>query len=205
MAEHTAGARTRPSLLLRLRDSGDTAAWQAFVDAYGPLIYRHGRRRGLQDADAGDLTQEVLFQVSRSIQTLEYRPEQGRFRDWLGTVTENKIRTFLTRQAGTARARGEAGPIDPLASVAAGEQDTQWAEEFNRHVLHLALTRIQPHFEEHVWRAFESVWRDDHPPAEVARALGQGIDWVYMVKARVLKRLQEEVQELAEDMPLFLR
>ena len=63
------------------------------MDVYGPLIYRQGRRRGLQDADAADMTQEVLFQVSRSIQTFEYRPEQGRFRDWLGTVTENKIRT----------------------------------------------------------------------------------------------------------------
>jgi RNA polymerase sigma-70 factor (ECF subfamily) len=205
MAGNTVGGHTRASLLLRIRDPGDTAAWQAFVDVYGPLIYRHCRRRGLQDADAADLTQEVLFQVSRSIQTFEYRPEQGRFRDWLGTVTENKIRTFLTRQAGAVQARGEAGQIDPLASVAAGEQDTQWAEEFNRHILHLALTRIQPHFEEHVWRAFEGLWRDDHPPSQVARDLGQSIDWVYMVKARVLKRLQEQVQELAEDMPLFLR
>jgi RNA polymerase sigma-70 factor (ECF subfamily) len=205
MAEKMAGASTRPSLLLRLRDAGDREAWQAFVDIYGPLIYRHSRRRGLQDADAADLTQEVLFQVSRSIQTFEYRPEQGRFRDWLGTVTENRIRTFWTRQAGAVRARGETEQVDRLAQVKAGEQDTQWTEEFNQHILHLALTRIQPHFEEHVWRAFELVWRDDHPPAQVAGDLGQGIDWVYMVKARVLKRLQEEVQELAEDMPLFLR
>ena len=92
-----------------------------------------------------------------------------------------------------------------MTHVAACEQDTQWAEEFNRHILHLALTRIQPHFEEHVWRAFEGVWRDDQPPGQVADALGQSIDWVYMVKARVLKRLQEEVEELAEDMPLLLR
>ena len=205
MADNKSGARTRPSLLLRIRDPGDTAAWQAFVDVYGPLIYRHSRGRGLQDADAADLTQEVLFQVSRSIQTFEYRPEQGRFRDWVGTVTENKIRTFLTRQVGAIQARGETGQPDPLTHVAACEQDTQWAEEFNRHILHLALTRIQPHFEEHVWRAFEGVWRDDQPPGQVADALGQSIDWVYMVKARVLKRLQEEVEELAEDMPLLLR
>jgi RNA polymerase sigma-70 factor (ECF subfamily) len=190
-------------LLLRIRDPGDTVAWRAFVDVYGPLIYRHGR--GLQDADAADVTQEVLFQVSRSIQTFEYRPEQGRFRDWLGTVTENKIRTFLTRRAGAGRAAGEAGAVNQLTSVAAGEQDTQWAEEFSRHLLHLALTRIQPHFEEHIWRAFERVWRDDQPPAEVANELNQTVDWVYMVKARVLKRLQEEVYELAEDMPLLLR
>jgi RNA polymerase sigma-70 factor (ECF subfamily) len=205
MAENMPGAGTRASLLLRIRDPGDSAAWQAFVDVYGPLIYRHGRARGLQDADAADLTQVVLFQVSRSIQTFEYRPEQGRFRDWLGTVTENKIRTFLHQQAGAVQARGETGQVDPLANIVAGGQDTQWAEEFNQHILHLALTRIQPHFEEHVWRAFERVWRDDHTPAQVARELDRGIDWVYMVKARVLKRLQEEVQELAEDMPLFLR
>jgi RNA polymerase sigma-70 factor (ECF subfamily) len=175
------------------------------VDVYGPLIYRQGRRRGLQDADAADMTQEVLLQVSRSIQTFEYRPEQGRFRDWLGTVTVNKIRTWLTRRASVAHAQGDADAPDPLRSVAAGAQDTEWEEEFSRHILHLALTRIQPHFEEHVWRAFESVWRDDRPPAQVARDLGQRIDWVYMVEARVLKRLQEEVRELAEDTPLFLR
>jgi RNA polymerase sigma-70 factor (ECF subfamily) len=191
-------------LLLRIRDPGDIAAWQTFVDVYGPLIYRHGRRRGLQDADAAEVTQDVLFQVSRSIQAFEYRPEQGRFRDWLGTVTENKIRTFLTRQAGTVHARGESGKADPMALVACGQQDTQWTEDFDRHILHQALTRIQPHFEEHVWRAFELVWRDDHPPAAVARESGQTIDWVYMVKARVLKRLQEEVQELAEDMPMCM-
>jgi len=49
------------------------------------------------------------------------------------------------------------------------------------------------------------VWRDDRPPAEVAQAFNQTVDWVYMVKARVLKRLQEEVQDLAEDMPLLMR
>src|SRR5262249_20305144 len=139
MAGNTVSGHTRASLLLRIRDPGDTAAWQAFVNVYAPLMYRHCRPRGLPDADAADLTKGILFQVSRSIQTFESRPEQGRFRDWLGTVTENKVRTFLTRQAGTVQARGEAGQIEPLASVAAGEQDTQWAEEFNRHILQLAL------------------------------------------------------------------
>src|SRR6516165_3933455 len=114
MESNSGGALTRPSLLRRIRDPGDTEAWQTFVDVYGPLIYRHGRGRGLQDADAADVTQEVLFQVSRSIQTFEYRPEQGRFRDWLGTVTENKIRTFLTRRANVAHAGGETGPANPL-------------------------------------------------------------------------------------------
>src|SRR5262245_10245666 len=127
MAGNTTGVSTRPSLLLRIRDPKDTQSWRTFVDVYGPLIYRHGRCRGLQDTDAADVAQEVLFQVSRSIQTFEYRPEQGRFRDWLGTVTANKICTFQARQAGAAHGRGEAGNADPMANLAAGQQDTQWA------------------------------------------------------------------------------
>ena len=43
---------TRPSLLVRMRDARDGAAWGQFVDIYGPLIYGHARKCGLQDADA---------------------------------------------------------------------------------------------------------------------------------------------------------
>src|SRR6516225_3751977 len=131
MAERASGSPTRPSLLRRICEPGDGHSWQAFVDVYGPLIYRHARRRGLQDADAAEVTQEVLFQVSRSIQAFEYRPGQACFRDWLGTVTENKIRSWCTRQAGTIRAKGETGTCDALAGLAAPARETSWEEEFN--------------------------------------------------------------------------
>lgn len=55
---------TRPSLLVRLRDPRDAQAWQELVALYAPLIYGFGRKKGLQDADAADLTQEVLRAVS---------------------------------------------------------------------------------------------------------------------------------------------
>ena len=58
---------TEPSLLFRLRDQQDAAAWTRFVDLYGPLIHRYARRRGLQDADAADLTQDVLCSVARAM------------------------------------------------------------------------------------------------------------------------------------------
>src|SRR5262249_54046786 len=51
---------TRPSLLVRLRDSRDGQAWTQFVQVYGPVVYNFARKRGLQDADAADLTQDVL-------------------------------------------------------------------------------------------------------------------------------------------------
>ena len=56
---------TQPSLLIRLRDQGDDRAWAEFTEIYAPLVNQLARRRGLQDADAQDLVQEVFRAVAR--------------------------------------------------------------------------------------------------------------------------------------------
>src|SRR5438132_7960469 len=86
---------TRASLLVRLRDGSDTEAWQEFVHLYAPVIYGFARKRGLQDADAADMMQEVLRSVSNAAPRLEYDPARGTFRGWLFTVTRNKVFSFL--------------------------------------------------------------------------------------------------------------
>ena len=58
---------TRPSLLVRLRDPRDQAAWTQFITLYGPLVYGYARKQGLQDADAADLSQEVLGTIARAV------------------------------------------------------------------------------------------------------------------------------------------
>jgi RNA polymerase sigma-70 factor (ECF subfamily) len=203
MPQDAPDSSTRPSLLLRLRDPRDAESWQAFVDVYGPLVYRHCRGRGLQDADAAEVTQEVLIQVHQSIRTFEYRPEHGRFRDWLGTVTHNKVRRFLRKRAGDVQPAGATEAADACDRIESPVQDTTWAAEFNDHIFQVALTRSRPHFEEATWRAFELVWFENHPPADVALALGHKLHWVYVAKSRVLERLQQTVRELAEDCTLF--
>jgi RNA polymerase sigma-70 factor (ECF subfamily) len=57
---------TRHSLILRLRDPADADAWHEFVTLYEPLVYRLARRKGLQDADARDVCQEVFRAVARA-------------------------------------------------------------------------------------------------------------------------------------------
>jgi RNA polymerase sigma-70 factor (ECF subfamily) len=197
MAHGTPEPPTRPSLLLRIRDPNDRASWQTFVDVYGPLVYRHCRGKGLQHADAAEVTQEVFLRVSRSISTLDYRPERGRFRAWLGTVTRNALRSFRKRRPAPGGARA--------AEEAAAAADPGWADDFNEHVFQVALGRCRPHFEGPTWRAFEQVWLEDRPPAEVARELGRPVGWVYLAKSRVLDRLRQEVCDLAEDLPFFAR
>src|SRR5262249_54998842 len=151
----------------------DHEAWQTFVNVYGPLVYRHARSRGLQDADAAEVTQEVLIRVSKAIQQFEYNPEQGRFRDWLGTIARNRICSFLRKEAGLGHGRDDADAEDALRAVPSPEQETEWTEEFNRHLLQTALERSQPYFDGQVWRAFEMVWLENRPAAEIAREMKQ--------------------------------
>src|ERR1700730_2177248 len=86
---------TRLSLLIRLRDLQDHEAWAQFVGVYAPLIYGYVRKRGLQDADAADLTQACLRQVAAHVGSLEYDPRRGSFRGWLFTIVRNKLRNFF--------------------------------------------------------------------------------------------------------------
>src|SRR3954464_229735 len=82
---------TRASLLVRLRNRHDEAAWAEFVDLYAPLVYGYARKQGLQDADAADLSQDVLGAVCGAVGRLEYDPRRGAFRNWLFTVVRNKL------------------------------------------------------------------------------------------------------------------
>jgi RNA polymerase sigma-70 factor (ECF subfamily) len=59
MKPHAASADspvTRPSLLVRIRDLENQRAWEEFVEIYTPLVYGFGRKAGLQEADATDVT-----------------------------------------------------------------------------------------------------------------------------------------------------
>src|SRR5438445_11896637 len=98
---------TRASLLVRLRDPHDKEAWAQFVQLYGPVVYGFARKRGLQDADAADLMQDVMRSVSTAIGRLDYDRNQGTFRGWLFTITRNKIFSFLSARRTRPQGSGD--------------------------------------------------------------------------------------------------
>lgn len=186
-------AETRPSLLVRLRDPRDAGAWEQFVAAYGPLVYRSARRRGLSHADAEDVTQRVFARVLGGIRGFDYDRRRGRFRDWLRTVVRNEVFRYLGQERGdsvlTALPDDTAAPAD----------DPDWAGDFAASVLAAALERCRPHFEADTWSAFEAVWRHDRPAAVVAAELGRPVTWVYVAKSRALGQLWDVIRELTDD------
>src|SRR5262249_51859295 len=80
--------QTGSTLLVLLRDYSQEA-WQAFVDRYGPRIYQWCRGFRLQEADAENVSQEVLIKLFHKLQAGRYDPTRGSFRGWLRSVVEN--------------------------------------------------------------------------------------------------------------------
>jgi DNA-directed RNA polymerase specialized sigma24 family protein len=60
------------------QDPSNRLAWERFVAIYQPVIYRIAIARGLQDADAHNLTQQILMAVATAIPRWE-RSSLGAF------------------------------------------------------------------------------------------------------------------------------
>jgi RNA polymerase sigma-70 factor (ECF subfamily) len=189
---------TRVTLLNRLKDGADADAWREFVRLYGPVVYGFARKRGLQDADAADLMQEVLRSVARNAEKMEYDPSRGTFRGWLYTVTRNKIYNFLNGQKNRPKAAGDTGAQERLDAVPdrAPAQDEDWELEYQRRLSARAMERVQHEFQANTWKAFWGTAVEGRAAQEVGAELKMTPGAVYVAKSRVLARLREEVQVL---------
>ena len=199
MAAFTKWPSTQVTLIEQLKLKNDGPQWAEFVAVYGPLIYRFCRRRGAQDSDAQDVTQNVFLSIRRGIDRFIYDPGRGKFRGWLGTI--------VTRELGRDKRRStRAGLPCPYATAGIaleGDVESAWTSEYNRHICTTALERIRPDFEELTWSAFDLLWNLDTKPADVAATFSKPVEWVYQVKYRVLRRLETEVLFLTTDIPSF--
>ena len=189
---------TRPSLLARIKNPRDRQAWAEFVDIYAPLIYGFAQKQGLQDADAADLTQEVLGAVARSAPRLDYDPARGSFRGWLFRVVRNELCDF-----GAARKRHQPGSGDTdmkrrLEEQPAPTEDeaAAWESEYERQLFALACEQVRRDFNESTWQAFWLTAIQGKSGKEVADVLNMTTAAVYLAKRRVIARLRQQIDYL---------
>ena len=187
---------TRPSLLLRIRRRDDQAAWAEFVEIYAPLIHGYSRRRGLQEADAANLTQDVLSKVMSHAERFEYDPSRGRFRGWLLTLTRNRVNDHFSGLKRQTRGSGDTGVRAVLEQFSEqDEQDEeQWDSDYQHRLFHWVAEKIRDEFQETTWRAFWSTAVDGQAAKQVAEQLSMSVGAVYIAKSRVLARLKIHVR-----------
>jgi RNA polymerase sigma factor (sigma-70 family) len=192
---------TRLSLLARLRDVGDAEAWSDFVRLYAPLVYGLARRYGLQDADAADLTQEVLRGLVGAVPQFDYDPARGTFRGWLFTAARNQLRKFLQARRRQPQGMGEPGAEQLLREQPAPEEVAVWEQEYRERLFELAVAGVRGCFRPATWEAFWRTAVGGEDSRQVGEALGLSVGAVYIARTRVLARLREEIRHLEGEEP----
>lgn len=200
---------TRYTLLARLADREDAAAWHEFAEIYEPAVVRFARRRGLQESDARDVAQETLAAVAKSLSRWTERASEanstndsskaGRgtsFRAWLYAVARNIAVNRLQRGRDH---RGTGGLDDSFANVAAS---STLAAAFDREYRLAALTWAGQHVQREVssetWQAFWLTAIEGIPIPQAARRLGMQVGNIYAARSRVIARLKGRIESLDE-------
>ncbi len=191
---------TRHSLLLRLQTSCDPQAWDEFVEIYEPLVYRLARAKGLQHADALDLSQEVLAAVHRAIDHFEYDPNRGSFRSWLNTIARNLAINFLTRRKGPVGV-GDTAHLTLMEQQPAPDDASlaNFQLEYQRELLRVAAERVQHQFAKDTWKAFWLTGVEGQSIESVARQLEKSVGAIRIARCRVLAKIKCEVDRIATE------
>jgi RNA polymerase sigma factor (sigma-70 family) len=182
---------TRPTLLVRVRDTSDHAAWGRFVNAYTPMVFGFCRKRGLQPADAADVAQDVMRAVATALPNFRYEPQRGRFRDWLYRVTRSKLSTFTKARQRQPVGSGETAVHEVLQAQPDPDDRGAWEQNWKRHVFDWAAALVREEFEPTTWKSFWATAVEGRAAKEVADELGMTTGAVYVARCRVLARLRD--------------
>jgi RNA polymerase sigma factor (sigma-70 family) len=191
---------TRPSLLIRVRDPADQAAWHEFVEIYRPVILRFARQKGMQAADAEDVAQVVLAAVAKAIERREHDPQRAKFRTWLQRVANNAILNALSREK-PDRGSGDSAMhavLDQEESPGGPDSDLLRLE-YRREVFRWAARQVRQEFRQETWDAFWLTAIEGRTSEAAAKELAKNPGAIYAARSRVMRRIQEKVKEYEEE------
>ena len=191
---------TRHSLLLKLHDRADMAAWSEFCAIYEPVVFRLAKRANLQDADAREVAQEVLLLVSRKLEQFDPHAN-GRFRGWLSKIARHATIDLLRKRR--ERPIGGSDFLKRLATVPAAEEDASrvFLAEARSQKFHWAAEQVRQSSQPATWQAFWLTAVDGRLANDVAHQTGMTVGAVYVARCRTLARIKSLIESYGEDDP----
>lgn len=179
---------------MRLRSQSDADAWVEFSKLYQPMVYRFARRRGLQDADARELVQNVMIGVAKAVQRWEPDRIQGRFRTFLFRIARNQWINMISKKRHDIGVGGTEDLIMIHAQLDEREAPQELVNEYRREVFRMAAAKVRDSFHPNTWQAF---WRTSvlgKSIPQVAEELSLSVGAVHIARSRVTARLRETIQ-----------
>lgn len=194
---------TRQTLLIRIRNQHDEKSWEEFIVYYQNYVFAVVNNMNISHHDAEDIVQTVMLKSWEKLPEFEYSTHKGRFRGWLATVTRNAVSNFLRKK------KWELNNLDNpeidskaqeyLNGISLPEIEQISKREWKLYIAGLAWKNVKKQLSEESTEAFIML-ADDVPPQEVSKKMGIPIDSLYVYKARIKKRLCQEIKHLEDEL-----
>ncbi len=188
---------TRYSLLARLSEPADVAAWSDFTEIYEPAVFRFARSRGLQEADAWEVIQQVFIVVHQKIAEWKPNGRPNSFRSWL-LRTAHHVCQQVTRDVRRCdRSVGGDSTDERLRQVAVAVEREDESSAWEQWAFCWAAGLVQLEVEPSTWSAFWLTAVEGASATDVAARLSIKIGSVYTAKCRTLARIRQLIDELS--------
>lgn len=186
--------RTRMTLLAKLQDQHDDAAWTDFVYYYRKYIYNIARRMQLGHDAAEEVVQMVMIQSWKKLPEFQYDPSKGRFRGWLCRVTGNVVKNYY-RDNINRFVELDPGSTFSEELITLPEIERIAEEEWREYLPKLAWKNIKDSFDKNMVEVFEMM-RKGTDIAKVAEKLNITESTVYVYRKRIKDRMRIEIKRL---------
>lgn len=189
---------TRQTLLFKIKNQYDDAAWNDFVQFYRPYIYRVIQNLNVNSSDREDIIQEVMLTSWKKLPEFDYDTTKGRFRSWLCTVARRTVFTFNDKKSKSGHFE-DAVKNEELSSGITPEIEELSTREWEKHIADMAWENVSKKFDDQVLNAFKRLASGEKGEV-VAADLGLSQNSVYVYKKRVMASLQKEIAYLDDEL-----
>jgi RNA polymerase sigma-70 factor (ECF subfamily) len=187
---------TRATLLFRIRNRDDAAAWSEFDAIYRPMLHRFARCAGLDVAAGEDIVQDCMVAIHRHIDSFEYDPGRGRFKGWLRSIVRSRVTDLFRARR---ERQGDTAVFDAAAASTESLPDEVFDKVWRQAHLRYCLDSLNAEFEPRTMEAFRAVVIDERPVEEICARLGLTPNQMYGIRWRVTNRLRQRMRELLDE------
>jgi RNA polymerase sigma-70 factor (ECF subfamily) len=184
---------TSKTLLERIA-AGDEISWDDFYNRYCGIIRNLAKFKGLNDAEADDICQQVMLQFFKQSKTFKFDPDIARFRTYFGKIINSRIKDHFRRKKEVPSDEIEPEPFE-------GKTDELFLTEWRKMILQEAERELKNRVAPETFQAYELYAVQSRPVEKVAAYLNCSVNQVYQAKKRCFAMMREILIRMNEQDP----
>ena len=178
--------------MLRAMERNENAAWEEFLEFYGPLIILRANDYRLTPQETDELRQDLCVSLFCKGALKAYDPTRGRFRDYLRGILAHRAVDIIRRRP---------KPVAAMPEPTSEEEDKdRFEQEWRDFLFEKALAVVKTRCDDLTFMAFQLHAWQGRPAKEVAQQLGMSEQNVFLSSSRITQRLRAEVKRLEKEL-----